>query len=469
MGSLCSNDRSNPVQSQPAQRTASLYSQTSTSSAHSAFSLKSEERNFYALYNQSQDLIGFGAHGEIRICEHKFTGEKFAVKLITKASVPEEVLRKRLIPKQFKLVSVLDHPSILKFHDMYEDRNRFFILMDYVSGGDLFQRLKETPYFSETAAARVMKQIFSGLAHMHSKKIAHRDIKPENILIEEKNKKLSIKVIDFDTAIDFENRVLTDKQGSLYYIAPEVIKGKYNEKCDVWSAGVTLFVLLTNRFPFNGEDETELQRSIIEDPLDVDYLRNERISDDAIHLLERLLDKNYKKRFSASDASHHHWILKNSHGPLRTPIIVPVYNPLAHAVKLWIAKCLVPHQDILRYQLSFIESDANADGFLEVQEIFDYFQKLSLADAQRIIECGYWKNKGKLDLYEFISVTAENEFWVTNKILIENEIVWSSDNDVDSQFFIEFLSGKLGGKSRLEGIEVTERLKKDEIMELLSC
>jgi calcium-dependent protein kinase len=466
MGSLCSNDRSNPA-SQPAQRTASLYSQASASSAHSAFSLRSEERNFYASYNQSQDLIGCGAHGEIRLCEHKFTGQKFAVKLITKASVPEEVIRKRLIPKQFKLLSVLDHPSILKVHDLFEDRNRFFILMDYVAGGDLFQKLKNTPYFSETAAARVMKQVFAGLAHMHSKKIAHRDIKPENVLIEEKNKKLSIKIIDFDTAIDFEGRILSDKQGSLYYIAPEVLKGSYNEKCDVWSAGVTLFVLLTNCFPFNGEDENQLQRSILEDPLDVEYLKNERISDDAIHLLGRLLEKNHKKRFSAADASHHHWILKNSYGPLPTPSL-PEYNPLSHAIKLWTAKFLVPRDDILKYQLSFIESDANSDGFLDVQEVFEYFPKISLADAQRIVECGYWREKGKLDLFEFITVTAEKEFWKTCGNLVEKEIAWSCDEDVDSLYFVEFLNGKLAGNSRISLLEVPERLKKEQVIQMLN-
>ena len=467
MGSLCSNDRSHPINAVIPQRTASLYSNTSNSNSVTDFSLKPEERNFYALYDLGRDIIGYGAHGEIRSCEHKFTGQKFAVKLITKASVPQEVIRKRLIPKQFKLLTVLAHPSILKAYDLYEDRGRYFIVMDLVQGTDLFEKLKSINYFSETAAARIMKQIFSGIAHMHSKKIAHRDIKPENIMIEEKNHKISAKIIDFDTAIEYEGRVLTDKQGSLYYIPPEVLKGEYNEKCDVWSAGVTMYVLLTNRFPFNGDNEGDLQRSILDDKLDIEYLRNERISDDAIHLLERLLDKNPKKRFSASDASHHHWILKNSYGPISTPTPVTNYNPLAHALKLWSAIFVIPKSDILQYQVSFIESDSDSDGFLTLKEIFDYFRGISLDEAQKILDCGYWKSKDKLDLYEFISVIASNEFWMTHMDRVLKEVNWSLEDDLDSMDFMQFLAGKLGNDERFEGLELSERLKKEDFIRML--
>lgn len=468
MGSLCSNDRSNPVGTVIVQRTASLYSNTSNSSSITDLNLKSEERNFYALYTLGHDIIGYGTHGEIRRCEHKFTGQTYAVKLITKASVPQEVIRKRLIPKQFKLLSTLDHPSILKAHNLYEDRGRYFIVMDLVEGGDLFEKIKSTNYLAEIAAARVMKQIFSGIAHMHSKKIAHRDIKPENIMIEEKGHKILAKIVDFDTAIEFEGRNLTDKQGSLFYIPPEVLKGKYNEKCDVWSAGVTMYILLTNRFPFNGDNDAELQKSILEDKLDVEYLRNERISEEAIHLLERLLEKNPKKRFSAADASHHHWILKNSYGPISIPTPVINYNPLAHAIKLWSVKFVIPKADILHYQLSFIESDSDSDGFLTAKELCDYFHTPTLEEAEKILNSGYWKNKDKLDLYEFITATASKDFWLTHLNTVTKEINWSLNEDLDILDFMQFLSGKLESGDRFDGFNFAERLKKEDLIKMLN-
>ena len=230
MGCLCSADFSSATK--VPQRCLSAYSNLDTENSPGIF-LKTYEKNFYANYKLGKEIIGYGSHGEIRLCTKLSTGKEFAVKILNKALIPVEAIKNRIIYRQVKMLSVLNHPSILKIHEFYEDNSNYYITMDYIKEGDLFAKMEKTQIFSEEKAARIMKQIFSALAHMHSLKIAHRDIKPENIMIQESDSEILIKIIDFDTAISFENKILTDKQGSLYYMSPEVLHEEYNEKCDV--------------------------------------------------------------------------------------------------------------------------------------------------------------------------------------------------------------------------------------------
>lgn len=123
-------------------------------------------------------------------------------------------------------------------------------------GGELFDKISEEQYFSESDAANIIQQVLSSLNYCHKKNIIHRDMKPENLLLDKDEKNPKIKIIDFGTATTFERgKWLTQKFGTPYYIAPEVLKKKYNEKCDIWSCGVILYILLCGYPPFNGKDD----------------------------------------------------------------------------------------------------------------------------------------------------------------------------------------------------------------------
>jgi calcium-dependent protein kinase len=424
------------------------------------------ERNFYADYKLGKDIIGYGTHGEVRTCVHIQTDRLFAVKLINKASLPAEVIRHRLIQKQFNLILSLNHPSILKLYEFYEDRGNYFIVMEYVQGGDLFEKLKKVQYFTETAAARIMKQILSAIAHMHSKGIAHRDIKPENIMIEEKQGDIVVKIIDFDTAIPFQGKVLKDKQGSSYYLAPEVIKGEYNEKCDVWSAGITMYVLLTNTFPFATEDSDEVEIAILDGKLDLDYLREEGISNEAISLLCKTLDKNIDSRFSAYDASNHGWILRHSYDPLPRPSASRDYNVLSHALKLWSLKFLLPSSELSPFHLAFVQTDCNSDGFLQPDELQAYLGSTSPLDVSCLIEQGRWSSTNCLDIYEFASVMASKPFWRKHADAICNEFDWGLDDSLPTTKLVDFLQSQLKG-DRFKGAELPPKTTRAELLGLL--
>ena len=126
----------------------------------------------------------------------------------------------------------------------------------------MFDRIIKMSKFDERDAAEVIRQLLSVVAYCHSKHIVHRDLKPENLLMED-DKSFAVKVIDFGTSRFFEPMdFLSQRMGTPYYIAPEVLRGRYNEKCDIWSAGVIMYILLTGKPPFNGGSDASILKSV---------------------------------------------------------------------------------------------------------------------------------------------------------------------------------------------------------------
>ncbi len=158
-----------------------------------------------------------------------------------------------------------DHPNIVKLYEFFGDSKYYYLVTEFVEGGELFDELQRRKVFSEQTAANIMRQLLSAIVYCHERKIAHRDLKPENILIESSsaNDRMNIKVIDFGTAEAFSpNSKLRQTMGTPYYIAPEVLLKSYNEKCDVWSCGVIMYILLSGFPPFNGRTDEEIMKAV---------------------------------------------------------------------------------------------------------------------------------------------------------------------------------------------------------------
>jgi calcium-dependent protein kinase len=198
--------------------------------------------------------LGDGAFGCVRVAKHKLTGIIRAVKTIDKTSVEQSNDRDRLL-SEVAVLKMLDHPNIMKLYEFYEDSKHYHLVMELYTGGELFDKVLELSHFSESLAADVMKQVLSGVTYCHKHQIVHRDLKPENLLLESKEKNAQIKIIDFGTSKVFAGeggKKMNQKLGTPYYVAPEVLKRKYDEKCDVWSCGVILYILLVGYPPFAG-------------------------------------------------------------------------------------------------------------------------------------------------------------------------------------------------------------------------
>ena len=149
----------------------------------------------------------------------------------------------------------------MRIYEFTSDQTYYYIVSEFISNGELFDEIMRRKYLNEEDGAYVIKQLLSAITYCHAKGIVHRDLKPENILIDSisESKKINIKVIDFGTAMFFSPDIkLQETLGTPYYVAPEVLLGTYTEKCDIWSIGVILFVLLSGTAPFNGRNDKEI-------------------------------------------------------------------------------------------------------------------------------------------------------------------------------------------------------------------
>lgn len=163
----------------------------------------------------------------------------------------------------------IDHPNIIKLYEVFEDARYVYLVMEECSGGELFdrifERIENKNLYTEKEAAGIFKQLMSAVCHCHAQKICHRDLKPDNMLFSNKSPDAPVKVIDFGLGKIYSNgnNRMTNKVGTVYYIAPEVIEGNYDEKCDIWSSGVILYIMLTGEPPFNGPTDDEICRKIV--------------------------------------------------------------------------------------------------------------------------------------------------------------------------------------------------------------
>lgn len=163
---------------------------------------------------------------------------------------------------EIDILKNLDHPNIMKLYEIFEDKQNIYLVSELCLGGELFDEIITRNFFNETDAVSIMQQLLSAICYCHQKKVAHRDLKPENVLLDTK-KNDHIKVIDFGTSQVFESaEQMHQTYGTAYYIAPEVLKGDYNEKCDLWSIGVIMYILLSGSPPFNGDSDGEILKKV---------------------------------------------------------------------------------------------------------------------------------------------------------------------------------------------------------------
>ena len=219
-----------------------------------------KERNIdpSILYDEL-NMLGEGAYGKVVKVRHKISKHKDKISL---GSEEEEALI-----NEINVVKSLDHPNIMKVYEFFNKDNCLYIISELLSGGELIDKINENNHLNEDVSAFLMKQIFSAVDFCHQKGIIHRDLKPENILIEsedEANKEyFTIKIIDFGTSGKLKNGEMFNLNvGTPLYISPEVLQNKYNEKCDIWSCGVIMYMMLSGQPPFKGDNDEEIYHSI---------------------------------------------------------------------------------------------------------------------------------------------------------------------------------------------------------------
>lgn len=361
--------------------------------------------------------IGEGTYGEVFKVKNKELGIFRAMK---KIDVPDNNPEKvKEIKNEINLLKSMDHPNIVKILEFYYSNNSFFLIMEYCNGEELYDQIIKYKHFSEEKAAYIMYQVLSAVFYCHNMSIIHRDLKPENILIDSSGENFSVKIIDFGTSLTFEdNKKIAPKKviGSIYYVAPEVLSGKYNEKCDIWSCGVILYILLSGKPPFGGED-TEIIEKIKIGKFNLKSDPWPKVSNEAKDLIKLMLDTNNLTRISAQDALSHLWFKKFR--------MKEKYNSFINLDKL-----LKSINNIKKYKsdsrlqqviLTFLVH--NSMYFPEVKELINVFKQIDS------------NGDGKITKKEMIYILAKHY----NLINAEDEVNKIFENvDIDHNGFIEY-------------------------------
>jgi calcium-dependent protein kinase len=253
-------------------------------------SIEEFDRNY-----ESGSIIGVGQFSEVK--QAKSALKSVAVKCIKLSTIRNDL---HLLKREITLMHKIKHPNIVELYDVYENSDFFYITMELCDDNNLRQKVTKFGPMSVEATKYVSKKLLLALQYLHSKNICHRDIKPENILFVDDEPKIA----DFGLARFMSGTKKFSMVGTPYYLAPEVISGDYNTKCDIWSLGVVIYFALTGKKPFVGDGYEELFVNIQE--TEIDWAD---IPDDAQDFLRYLLRKNHKIRPSAQDAITHKWLV----------------------------------------------------------------------------------------------------------------------------------------------------------------
>eukprot|EP00053_Salpingoeca_punica_P014926 m.136273 g.136273 ORF g.136273 m.136273 type:complete len:646 (+) comp16580_c0_seq1:361-2298(+) len=254
-----------------------------------------------------KETIGSGGFAKVKIARHKMTSEKVAIKIMDKAHLKKTDDLKR-VPLEINALKVLRHPNISRLYQVHETEDKFFLVLEYAPGGELFDYIVTRDRLKEEEARMFFRQIVAAVAFCHSKGIAHRDLKPENLLLDSSK---NIKLIDFGLIahpVDLASVKLKTCCGSAAYAAPELIRGEpyLGPPADIWSLGILLYALLCGFLPFDDENTQRLYRLIQRGQYEIPAW----LSQDSIRLIGQLLQHNPENRLSMAELLKHPWLVK---------------------------------------------------------------------------------------------------------------------------------------------------------------
>ena len=355
-------------------------------------SLQKDINNIYKF----KEVLGKGSFGVVRtgyrikeISPHKI----YAIKSIDKTKISQRDIDN--LEKEIDIISSLDHPNIARFYETFHDERYFHIVTELCRGKELSKLLKQNGgKLNERKCRIIIMKILHAINYCHSHGIVHCDLKPDNIIFESPNEEeenedilnlLDLKLLDFGLSSRIKkNEKLNNTVGTAYFIAPETIKGEYDEKCDVWSIGVILYYILSGKFPFTGNSNFEIFEKIQKsEPVFKNLFKD--ISQNAIDFIKKCLIKNPNERPSAKECLSHPWlepIFKHIHSDvfLKDNLILNFtsYHKCPQLKKL-ILKYLVNnmgHTELGPYKSAFYAFDFKNQGIVtktDIKKIFNLY------------------------------------------------------------------------------------------------
>ncbi|XP_054373276.1 calcium/calmodulin-dependent protein kinase type 1G [Molothrus ater] len=255
------------------------------------------------------EALGSGAFSEVFLVKQKSTGKLFALKCIKKSPLN----RDSSLENEIAVLKKIKHENIVTLEDIYESTTHFYLVMQLVSGGELFDRILERGVYTEKDASLVIHQVLTAVKYLHENGIVHRDLKPENLLYLTPEENSKIMITDFGLSKMEQNGIMSTACGTPGYVAPEVLAQKpYSKAVDCWSIGVITYILLCGYPPFYEETESKLFEKIKEGYYEFESPFWDDISESAKDFIRHLLEKNPSARFTCEEALRHPWINGNT-------------------------------------------------------------------------------------------------------------------------------------------------------------
>ena len=380
-----------------------------------------------------KSFIGKGTFGIVRKAVHRDNQDlTVAIKTISKSNSKLDFSK---LYREIEIIKSIDHPNIVKFYDFFDEPMHQHIVMEMCTGGELFDRIVESGSICESIASGYLKKMFGAVNHLHLLGICHRDLKPQNFLFENKSKDAELKIIDFGLSSKFNNALgspaaMKTFAGTPYYIAPEILLGNYDIKCDLWSLGVTMYVMLTGEYPFAGSTQTEVFTKVSSSSVEMDMRPLQGLSKNAVDLLRKLLIKNPQFRIDAKEALKHPWFSKATEEtePLSKEVLdlLREYTPPSKIYKAAM-RVIVKYlsiDDLKEVRDMFYQVDTEHLGYITLKEVQEVFAKAGTAIPEKQLKKIFTdlstNNDGKIYYSDFITAAFSNK-----KMLDEDQMTWA--------------------------------------------
>jgi calcium-dependent protein kinase len=384
-------------------------------------------------YLDSDQELGKGGCGVVVVGEHKDNRTQYAIKIVDKAHAE----RGRL-DRELKLLKDVDHVNVVRLFSVYDVPSHMYFVMELCLGGHLGNLLarQQKKYLDEPWAKQLARQLLSAVAHIHSRGIAHRDIKLQNILIDTNNndRAAQLKLIDFGYGSRYIGALpMHTKCGTPYTTAPEVIRECYDERCDVWSCGVVLYIMLCGRRPFealncNGPLADAGKAAMITNILACRYHFNHKpwltVSKQGLNFVKALLHPDYKQRMHSHEALEASWlqdtvltsvaqnVLASERG-LRAAENIRRSSSFSELQRTGMMAVVfgVQNKTISEMAALFQSFDTDASGMLSRDEFSMAMSKimpqLTAEDIEKLFVMVDYDNNGLISYTEFLAATLD--------------------------------------------------------------
>ncbi|XP_042050077.1 calcium-dependent protein kinase 20-like [Salvia splendens] len=359
--------------------------------------------------------LGQGQFGTTFLCIEKGTNKEFACKTIAKRKLttPEDVEDVR---REIQIMHHLaGHPNVISIVGAFEDAVAVHVVMELCSGGELFDRIIQRGHYTERKAAELARIIVGVVQACHSLGVMHRDLKPENFLFVNQQEESPLKTIDFGLSAFFKpGETFIDVVGSPYYVAPEVLRKHYGQECDVWSAGVIIYILLCGVPPFWDESEQGIFEQVLKGELDFVSEPWPSISESAKDLVRKMLVRDPKKRLTAHQVLCHPWVQVGGVAPDK-PLDSAVLSRLKQfsamnkikkiAIRV-IAESL-SEEEIAGLKEMFKMIDVDNSGHITLEELKKGLSRVGAhlkdSEIENLMQAADFDNSGTIDYREFVA------------------------------------------------------------------